>query len=195
MAKAPIEFSKKNRSEHAVEILHGHVIRFLMFGILALMIPATGCQRFPANQAMRQYQLESDRLLNEFRAQKKRADELEARNAQLENRLSESEKMLALSQSGSSGRSNRTRSEPELLIGEATGSSRNSSNLSNNASSRSQPNRSSAIRPGLPNAAPPVSGRLTSGSTRDPISLGGAPRDLKGDSSRESQWRPVAGSK
>ena len=45
---------------------------------------------------MRQYQQDSDRLLSEFRAQKKRAEELEARNAQLEQRLAESEKLLAL---------------------------------------------------------------------------------------------------
>ena len=47
----------------------------------------SGCQQMPGGQAMRQYQLESDRLLNEFRAQKKRAEDLEVRNAQLEQRL------------------------------------------------------------------------------------------------------------
>ena len=53
---------------------------------------------------MRQYQLESDRLLAEFRAQKKRAEELEIRNGQLEQRLAESEKLLARSLGGTTGR-------------------------------------------------------------------------------------------
>ena len=135
----------------------------------------SGCQQMPGGQAMRQYQLESDRLLNEFRAQKKRAEDLEVRNAQLEQRLAESEKQLA-SNNRTSGKSSKSRSETELLIGEANGERRNGNPLSESGSS------------------PSTAGQLTSGSNRDPLSLGGGPRDLKGDRNRESQWRPVSDS-
>jgi hypothetical protein len=162
----------------------------LMLILLGGLVP--GCARLPGSQAMRQYQQESDRLLNEFRAQKKRAEELEARNAQLELRLAESEKLLALSQNGISGRNSRNRGDSELLIGEATGSRRTTNSLSESGSSRSSNARSSTARSGLPDAIPPTVGQLTSGSNRDPLSLGGPPRDLRGDRSRESQWRPIA---
>jgi hypothetical protein len=182
------------------------------FGLLVLVcflgtLSMSGCQQLPGGQAMRQYQLESDRLLNEFRAQKKRADDLENRNVQLERRLAESEKMLAL---GSSGNRSKGRSS-ELLLGD---SNRSGISLSDRDSSRSSVSRngtsqnamsqnpsfqnpssrsSTSNRTGLADASPSTAGRLTSGLSRDPISLGGndRDRDLRGDSSRESQWRPI----
>ena len=153
----------------------------------------SGCQQMPGGQAMRQYQLESDRLLNEFRAQKKRAEDLEVRNAQLEQRLAESEKQLA-SNNRTSGKSSKSRSETELLIGEANGERRNGNQLSESGSSRSPGLRNPIGRTGLPDVSPSTAGQLTSGSNRDPLSLGGGPRDLKGDRNRESQWRPVSDS-
>jgi len=153
----------------------------------------SGCQQMPGGQAMRQYQLESDRLLNEFRAQKKRAEDLEVRNAQLEQRLAESEKQLA-SNNRTSGKSSKSRSETELLIGEANGERRNGNPLSESGSSRSPGLRNPLGRTGLPDVSPSTAGQLTSGSNRDPLSLGGGPRDLKGDRNRESQWRPVSDS-
>lgn len=156
----------------------------------------TGCQRFPGGQAMRQYQLESDRLLAEFRAQKKRAEELEVRNVQLEQRLAESEKLLARSLAGASNRStasnsNRSRTESELMIGDAREDRGAINNLSDAKSSRSTGRSPVKIqRGGLLDALPSTSGQLTSGSRSDPFSLGGV-RDLRGDPKSESQWRPV----
>ncbi len=164
--------------------------------LLPFCIALTGCQRFPGGQAMRQYQLESDRLLAEFRAQKKRAEELEVRNGQLEQRLAESEKQVARNQAGTSSRStasnmNRSRTDSELTIGDARGDRGTINNLSDAKSSRSTGRAPVNIqRGGLPDALPSTSGQLTSGNRSDPFSLGGS-RDLRGDPKSESQWRPV----
>lgn len=145
---------------------------------------------------MRQYQLESDRLLAEFRAQKKRADELEVRKGQLEQRLAESEKLLARSLAGTSSRStasntNRSRTDSELVIGDARGGGSAINNLSDAKSSRSTGRVPAKIqRGGLPDAFPSTSSQLTSGNRSDPFSVGGS-RDLRGDPKNESQWRPV----
>jgi len=165
--------------------------RWMFLFTLVLLLGFSGCQRMPGSQAMRQYQLESDRLVNEFRLQKKRAEELETRNAQLEQRLAESEKLLARVQNSSNGRNTKNRSDSELLIGDALGSRRTLDSLSNIGSSRASSGRSSSIRPGLPDMSPLTSGQLTSGA-KDPISLGSPPRDLRGDRNRDSQWRPLA---
>ena len=120
---------------------------------------------------MKQYQLESDRLLSEFRSQKKRAEELEQRNQQLEKRLGESERMIAKLQ----GRTPlRTADRPADRTLADIGS----------GPTGSQPKRLSG--PGLPDATPPTPGRLTSGGYN-----GG--EDLKGDPSRSNQWRPITG--
>ena len=68
-------------------------VRWLM--IACTLWTLTGCQQWPGNQAMRQYQIESERLLSEYRSQKKRAEDLEQRNVQLERRLGESEREIA----------------------------------------------------------------------------------------------------
>ncbi len=183
---------------------------------LCFCLTLSGCQRVPGGHAMRQYQMESDRLLAEFRAQKKRAEDLEARNVQLEQRLAESEKMLARNMSGTSGRgvsgsANGTQ-DSKLMIGglrsDRTGSDYRSNdrnalnNLSEFNSSRSSspyPSSSSSSsrgpigiqRGGLPDSTPSTSGRLTAGNRNDPISLGNGPRDLRGDPKGDAQWRPV----
>ena len=168
---------------------------FFMFVLVCLNF--TGCQRFPGGQAMRQYQLESDRLLAEFRAQKKRAEELEVRNGQLEQRLAESEKLLARSLGGSSSRSaagnvNRSRSGSQLMIGDAREDRGTINDLSDLNSSRSSGRSPAKIqRGGLPDTLPSTSGQLTSGNRTDPFSLGRDPRDLRGDPKSESQWRPI----
>lgn len=73
---------------------------------------SVGCQNWPGASRSAQQQIESERLLTEYRAQKKRADDLESRNRQLSERLGESEKMLARLQSGNSS-SNRIASQPD----------------------------------------------------------------------------------
>ena len=192
---------RRNSNSNAILRKPVGQFRWPTLTFLLMLVPcwfaATGCQRFPATQAMRQYQLESDRLLAEFRAQKKRAEELEIRNGQLEQRLAESEKLLARSLGGTSGRStagntNRSRSGSELMIGNAPGDRSPINNLSDANSSRSSARGPSKIvRGGLPDTLPSTSGQLTSGNRSDPLSLGSGPRDLRGDPKSESQWRPV----
>lgn len=191
--------SRKSTSKAILRKTMGRPLwQTLAFAIVLLpfCIALTGCQRFPGGQAMRQYQLESDRLLAEFRAQKKRAEELEVRNGQLEQRLAESEKQVARNQAGTSSRStasnmNRSRPDSELTIGDARGDRGTINNLSDAKSSRSTGRAPVKIqRGGLPDALPSTSGQLTSGNRSDPFSLGGS-RDLRGDPKSESQWRPV----
>lgn len=135
-----------------------------------LLMGLTGCQQWPGTQAMRQYQLESDRLLSEFRSQKKRAEELEQRNVQLEKRLGESERMIAQLQGRPSSRS-------------ASSNDRTLADISSpslGGSSRRIPG------PGLPDATPPTPSRFTSGGYNGGV-------DLKGDPARSNQWRPING--
>jgi hypothetical protein len=60
----------------------------------------TGCQSWGPAAQIKQCQLESDRLLAEFRAQKKRADELEGKLQDSQSRLADAEKLLARIQNG-----------------------------------------------------------------------------------------------
>ena len=192
--------SRKSNTKTIQRMLKG-LARFPRSILLLAMVPSwfafTGCQRFPATQAMRQYQLESDRLLAEFRAQKKRAEELDVRNGQLEQRLAESEKLLARSLGGTTGRStagnsNRSRSNSELTIGNTPSDRSAINNLSDANSSRSSTRGPSKfLRGGLPDTSPTTNGQLTSGNRNDPFSLGSGPRDMRGDPKSESQWRPV----
>ncbi|MFM2013988.1 MAG: hypothetical protein RLZZ396_2772 [Planctomycetota bacterium] len=108
----------------------------LLCVLLCMVASSVGCQQWPGNHAMRQYQIESERLLSEYRSQKKRAEELEQRNVQLERRLGESEREIAKLQ----GRNP---------------SSRMAAN----------PGGSMISGGGLPDARPGTSGRLSSGNT------------------------------
>lgn len=137
----------------------------------------TGCQQWPGTQAMRQYQLESDRLLSEFRSQKKRAEELEQRNQQLEKRLGESERLIAKLQGRPSTRSSDSR------LATDKSNDRTLAEIGNGPSG-STPRRLPGQ--GLPDATPGTPGRLTSGGYN-----GG--EDLKGDPTRSNQWRPITG--
>ncbi|MFM8570843.1 MAG: hypothetical protein ACKOAU_04535 [Pirellula sp.] len=110
--------------------------RMLLGGLLCLVASSAGCQQWPGNHAMRQYQIESERLLSEYRSQKKRAEELEQRNVQLERRLGESEREIAKLQ----GRN------PSSRMAAAPGGGMISGG-------------------GLPDARPGTSGRLSSGNS------------------------------
>ena len=168
-------------------------VALLLIGMIASLF--SGCQQGPGGMAMRQYQQDSDRLLSEFRAQKKRAEELETRNAQLEQRLAESEKLLALGPSPKG--SSRSRSSSNRSLGEAVDSTRAGITLSERDSTRSSLSRN-PTKTGLPDVSPGTPGRFTSGQSNnagnnlDPISLGSSGEDLLGDRSRESQWRPIS---
>jgi hypothetical protein len=120
---------------------------------------------------MKQYQLESDRLLSEFRSQKKRAEEFEQRNQQLEKRLGESERLIA-----------KLQGRPSSRAADRSGD-RTLADISKGAPS-STPKRISGS--GLPDATPPTPGRFTSGGYNNG-------EDLKGDPSRSNQWRPING--
>lgn len=113
----------------------------LLCGLLCILAISTGCQQWPGNHAMRQYQIESERLLSEYRSQKKRAEELEQRNMQLERRLGESEREIAKLQ----GRNPSSRMA--AVPGTGTGSSGGMISGS-----------------GLPEARPGTQGRLSSGN-------------------------------
>lgn len=160
-------------------------------------IALPGCQRFPGSQAMRQYQLESDRLLAEYRAEKKRNEELTARNGLLEQRLAESEKLLARNTGGSNSRStathsNRNRGDSELTIGNVRDNPSPTNDLSDANSSRNSVRGPTKIQKGgLADAPSSTSGKFTSSNRTDPISLGGGSRDLRGDPKSESQWLPL----
>lgn len=108
----------------------------LLCFLLSVVASSIGCQQWPGNHAMRQYQIESERLLSEYRSQKKRAEELEQRNLQLERRLGESEREIAKLQ----GRNP---------------SSRMAAN----------PGASMISGGGLPDARPGTAGRLSSGNS------------------------------
>jgi hypothetical protein len=165
--------------------------------LTGIMFGLPGCQRFPGSQAMRQYQLESDRLLAEYRAEKKRNEDLTARNGLLEQRLAESEKLLARNTGGSNSRgiannASRNRNDSELTIGNVRDDRNPINGLSDANSSRNSARGPAKIqRGGLADALPSTSGKFTSSNRTDPISLGGGPRDLRGDPKSESQWLPI----
>ena len=149
-------------------IRRGGWLHWAVVGIISLV---PGCQAWPGNQAMRQYQLESDRLLSEFRSQKKRAEELEQRNYQLEQRLGESEKLIARLQ----GRSN-----SRVADSNARTDGRTLADLGSNP-----PGTTKKIPGlGLPDDTPGTAGRLTSGAGTG---------TLNGDPTRSNQWRPITG--
>jgi len=168
-----------NSSQSKMErkIVSEFASRVVVFAVTLLL--CTGCQQFPwpGSQQAKQFQVDSERMLSEFRAQKKRADELAAKNQQLEARLAESEKSLArqnlqsLSQSSSSSSRNGRR-------GAATSKPANTSLFVGPAEDD----------PGLPDVPPSMSGLLTSG--------GGfykpTPSDDDQNGGKESlQWRPA----
>jgi len=147
--------------------------------VVCLILSTSGCQQWPGNHAMRQYQIESERLLSEFRSQKKRAEDLEQRNVQLERRLGESEREIAKLQ----GRN------PSSRMANNPGAGGTLSGLSSGSMSGGG---------GLPDARPGTSGRFSSGN----ISPGNSsPGNLSpgssalgpGDPRNSNQWRPIPG--
>lgn len=147
--------------------------------VVCLLLSTSGCQQWPGNHAMRQYQIESERLLSEYRSQKKRAEELEQRNVQLERRLGESEREIAKLQ----GRN------PSSRMANNLGTGGTLSGLSSGSMSGSG---------GLPDARPGTSGRFSSGNiSPGNISPGnpspGSSALGPGDPRNSNQWRPIPG--
>lgn len=63
--------------------------------IASLVIGFSGCNSMGAGKQMKQLEMENNRLLSEFRAERQRRESAERTAQQLEHRLAESEKMLA----------------------------------------------------------------------------------------------------
>lgn len=72
---------------------HGRLT--LVLGISIGLLVTSGCKSIPGTASFQQSQFENEKLLSEFRAQKKRSDELQQRNDELAKRLNESERRLA----------------------------------------------------------------------------------------------------
>lgn len=145
----------------------------------SLVVICSGCQQFPwpGSQQAKQFQVDSERILGEFRAQKKRADELAAKNQQLEARLAQTEKSLARQNLQSLSQSN-------------SSSSRN--NRRGTANDNSQNNRMFVgppdDDPGLPDTPPSMAGLLTSGAGFSRVDRD---RDTAATDKDAPQWRPV----
>lgn len=155
-----------------------------VFGcVCALVVSTVGCQKWPGSQQASQFQIDRERLLGEFRAEKKRVEELAARNRMLEQRLAESEKAIARQNLVDGRAAGRNGSNSELRIGDDRNPTRSydsSSSLSNVNTSRANANRSRIPDGrGLPDTRSGVGGQFTSTGTdlRDP----GATKDM---------WRP-----
>lgn len=142
--------------------------------VVCLLLSTSGCQQWPGNHAMRQYQIESERLLSEYRSQKKRAEELEQRNVQLERRLGESEREIAKLQ----GRN------PSSRMAKNPGASGTLSGLSSGSMSGGG---------GLPDARPGTSGRFSSGNISPGNLTPGSSALGPGDPRNSNQWRPIPG--
>lgn len=71
--------------------------------IASIVVGSAGCNSIGAGKQMKQLEMENNRLLSEFRAERQRRESAERTAQQLELRLAESEKMLARQlQNGSS---------------------------------------------------------------------------------------------
>jgi len=145
--------------------------RILTKTFVALLVSvsffSTGCHSWSPGSQIRQCQLESDRLLAEFRAQKKRSDELEAKLAQEQDLRAEAEKQLARLQNGSRSSSS--------LAGRS-----NSTSLQEGFSGRTTPSGSA----GNTGSGPANMSSLG----RNPNSLISSPQNSNVD--RDIQWRP-----
>lgn len=88
---------------------------FLLCIVVLSLIPSLGCKQWPGAAHVQQNQLDNERLLSEFRAQKKRADDLQNRYDQIAKRLDESEKQLASQNLRSNTRTAQTDSSSRRL--------------------------------------------------------------------------------
>jgi hypothetical protein len=82
---------------------HQSICMWLIVGALAVVLP--GCNAFGLRSQLQQLEVENNRLLSEFRAERQRREAAEHTAQQLELRLAESEKLLARqSQQAAGGR-------------------------------------------------------------------------------------------
>ncbi len=165
-------------------LLHRTWRRWRVLGCCcALILSTVGCQKWPGSQQASQFQIDRERLLGEFRAEKKRVEELAARNRMLEQRLAESEKAIARQNLVDGRGTGRSRTSSEIRIGDERTPSRNNdgvSSLSNVNTSRANANRSRIPDGrGLPDTRSGIGGQFTS--------TGSEPRD---SGATKDLWRP-----
>lgn len=171
--------------------------------VLVCSFPLLGCQQWPGTMQAKQFQQDSDRLLNEFKAEKQRADELAAKNQLLEQRLAETEKQFALQNlAGSRNRSGLPNTDTKLSIGTPS-SGRQLSQSNTSRSTYPSGTLNQITGPGLPDARPGTGSRLT--STGNPANSGQSllpngnrvneemrgSRQNAGTSAYAPQWRPI----
>lgn len=137
----------------------------LSFCFTVLFVSCLGCQNGPLAGRMQQSQMENERLLSEFRAQKKENEQLKADRAKLLQQQAETEKLAARLQS-------------QLNSSRSSVAGNNSSSFDRTSSRRSNsPMRTSSDRNEL-------SGGSQNGS--------GSDDSLRSASNSESlQWRPI----
>ena len=83
-----------------------------MLCLLTVLLPLSGCNTFGNGKIVKQLQGENERLLSEFRAERKRREDAERKASLAENRLAEAEKYLARQLQSPSGRlSSRSKSD------------------------------------------------------------------------------------
>lgn len=80
--------------------------------VVFLLAISVGCQNGPMSGRMQQYQLENERLLTEFRSQKKENEQLRADRTRLLQQQAETEKLAAKLQSQLSGNNTLTAQSP-----------------------------------------------------------------------------------
>lgn len=86
-----------------------------------MVVCLSGCGTFGSGQQLKQLQMENDRLVSEYRAQRERVAALQETNAALEARVGEAERMLA--QVGKTLPSSRISRAPQRSSGSASSSS------------------------------------------------------------------------
>lgn len=113
---------------------------------LCICVAAAGCGG--SSQRLQQLQNENDRLISEYRAQRDQVSQLNERLATLQNRLAESEKLLARQSPSPSTRLSRLNQNPDSFSGTTNrgigDKSTNSSATSSKSGAANQSNEAGA---------------------------------------------------
>lgn len=132
--------------------------------VVWLVTWTSGCGLFGSGQQLKQLQMENDRLISEYRAQRERVTKLQETNVALEARIGEAERLLA--QAGKTLPSSRISRAPQRSSSGATASS------TGGATSQAAP----------PYIPPSVPSLPESGAAKPSSSAGAA---------GEVEWRPM----
>ena len=157
----------------AMQFLFSQSIRSASsFGLVAVLIALTcssGCKQWPNSPQMQQSQMDNERLLSELRAQKKRADETQARLEQAQRRVDEVERLYA----------------------------KNYNSIPSNRLSSADPNLGRSSSPGLPSTQGSSSVSRSDPKSLEPrsnqtgLGSGLAGTESNRSSSETPKWRPA----